>query len=79
MKKTIIALSVATVASMGMLSIAPSANARGIGHFDCKGGDSYDVMKGKCIATVGATSYSPMMFMYKHHKHMKKHMKHMMK
>lgn len=73
MKKTIIALSVATVAAMGMFSIAPSANAAGIGHYNCKGGQSYDVKKGKCIVTVGATSYSPTM--HKHHKHMKKHMK----
>ncbi len=74
MKTKFVLLTVAAVSMFGALTSAPLANAEGIGHFDCKGGDSYDAMKGMCIATVGATAYTPMMIMYKHHKHMKKHM-----
>ncbi len=33
----------------------------GIGHFNCTGGDSYDVQKGMCIPTTGAAAYSPHM------------------
>lgn len=59
----------------GAFASAPLVNAEGIGHFDCKGGDSFDVMKSMCIATVGATAYAPTMVMFKHKKkHMMTHM-----
>lgn len=77
MKIKFVLLTVAAVSMFGALASAPSAYAEGIGHFDCKGGDSYDVMKGMCIATVGATAYSPSMHMYK--SYMKKHKMKMMK
>lgn len=65
MKKTIIALSIAGVASLGMFSIAPSANAASSNsHSACTPGQTYNVKKGKCTKTRGATSYSGM---HKHH------------
>jgi|GEM_PF-6286671 len=67
MKKTIIALSVAAVASMGMFSIAPLANAASSNsHSACGPTQTYNVKKGKCTKTRGATSYGP--------GHMHKHM-----
>ena len=52
MKKTIIALSVAAVASMGMFSIAPSANAASSNsHSACGPAQTYNVKKGKCTRT----------------------------
>ncbi|MDP8996859.1 MAG: hypothetical protein M3O03_07635 [Pseudomonadota bacterium] len=86
MKVTSILLTIALVSTCGVASIPsasaqatpPATGAQGNGQHDCKGGLTYDVMKGKCIPTVGATSYSPTRTMHKHHKkHMNK--KHMMK
>jgi hypothetical protein len=57
MKKTIIALSVAAMASMGMFSIAPSANAASSNHSACRPDQTYNVKKGKCTKTRGATIY----------------------
>ncbi len=73
MKITSVLLTAAVVSMLGVSASVPSAYARGTGHYNCKGGDSYDVMKGKCIATTGATAYSPNRAMHKHHKHHKKH------
>lgn len=74
MKIKFVLLTVAAVSMYGAFANAPSASAApaapaatapseggGIGHFDCKGDDSYDVQKGMCIATVGATAYTPNM------------------
>ena len=63
MKITSILLTVAAISAFGMASI-PSASAQAAPavsaqHPECKGGYSYDVKKGKCAPTVGATSYSP--------------------
>ena len=71
MKITSILLTVAALSAFGMASI-PSASAQAAPavsaqHPECKDGFSYDVKKGKCAPTVGATSYSPKV-MHKHHK-----------
>ena len=60
MKKTMMALSVAAVASLGMFSVMPMANAdSGGSDVKCKNNQTYNVKKGKCTKTTGATSYSP--------------------
>jgi hypothetical protein len=86
MKTKFVLLTVAAVSMFGAFANAPSASAApapaatpapgtggGIGHFDCKGEDSYDVQKGMCIPTTGATAYSPQMYVSR--EFMRKHKK----
>jgi hypothetical protein len=71
MKAKFVLLTVAAVSMFSITAVAPSANAETASRHNCKSGNTYDVMKDKCIHTTGATSYSP----HRHHRKLwkKKH------